>query len=141
MFPRKTSEKEARPPLPNWPSLKPLLPTSSLSLTTLVPSQIVVIRNFWTSTLCKNYVSFLKTLPLVTTPGKPKKGEALRDNDRFSVEDWGFAERLWREGGLGELLGGRWDGNDPWMGEMDGDGHGHAGRELWYVACRAHVMS
>jgi hypothetical protein len=26
--------------------------------------------------------------------GKAEEG----DNDRFSVEDWGFAERLWREG-------------------------------------------
>jgi hypothetical protein len=89
----------------------------------------MLIRNFWTSTLCKNYVSFLKTLPLVTTPGKPKKGDALRVNDRFSIEDWGFAERLWRETGLKEvLLGGE-------GGEEEGEDREREGRrELWYVA-------
>jgi hypothetical protein len=105
-----------------------------LSLTTLVPSQIILIRNFWTSTLCRNYLSFLKTLPLVTTPGKPRKGEALRINDRFKVEDWGFAERLWRETGLRELLL-RGSGRDG-AGEGEdegGDGRGAEGRELWHV--------
>jgi hypothetical protein len=136
----KPSGKEPSPPLPNWPALKPLVPTSSLSLTTLVPFQIVVIRNFWTSTLCKNYVSFLKTLPLVTTPGKPKKGEALRVNDRFSVEDWGFAERLWRDGGLEELLKG---GRDVYAGGEDGDREQDCDwdrdglRKLWYVCLRS----
>lgn len=125
--------KKPPPPLPNWPPLKPLLPTSSLSLTTLVPSQIVIVKNFWTSALCKNYVSFLKTLPLVTTPGRPKKGEALRVNDQFSVEDWGFAEGLWRDMGLGELLLGRGaeDGEDG-DGERQPEEDGR--RELWYVA-------
>jgi hypothetical protein len=125
----KPSEKGPQPPPPNWPPLKPLLPTSSLSLTTLVPSQIMLIRNFWTSTLCKNYVSFLKTLPLVTTPGKPKKGDALRVNDRFSIEDWGFAERLWRETGLKEVL---LDGGGGEEEEEDREREGR--RELWYVA-------
>lgn len=67
-------------------------------------SQIVVIKNFWTGTLCKNYVSFLKTLPLATTPGLPKKGEALRVNDRFQIIDPTFANRLWVETGLRELI-------------------------------------
>src|SRR4051794_28452470 len=89
---------------PDWPNLKPLLPTSDLSLSTLIDSQIVVIRNFWTSTLCNSYVAFLKGLPLTTTPGKPKKGDALRFNDRFQVNDEGFANRLWMETGLRELI-------------------------------------
>lgn len=97
---------------PDWPAFKPILPTSDLSLSTVIDSQILVIRNFWTSTLCKNYVSFLKTLPLSTTPGKPKKGDALRFNDRYQVHDPGFANRLWVEAGLRELLCG---------GESDAD--------------------
>jgi hypothetical protein len=92
------------PRLPDWPVFKPLLPTSDLSLTSLVESQIVVIRNFWTSSLCKNYVSFLSSLPLVTTPGKPKRGDALRVNDRYEVHDPAFANRLWIEAGLRELI-------------------------------------
>lgn len=89
---------------PDWPLLKPLLPPSDLSLATLVPSQIVLIRNFFTSKLCYNYVSFLNNLPLTTTPGKPKKGDALRFNDRFQVLDPGFANRLWLQTGLKELI-------------------------------------
>ena len=42
---------------PNWPPFKPLLPTSDLSLEVVAPNQIVTISNFWTSTLCKTYVS------------------------------------------------------------------------------------
>lgn len=95
--------------LPNWPILKPLLPPSSLSLQTLLPSQIIVIRKFWTTDLCKKYVTFLKTLDLTTT-GRPKKGEALRFNDRFQVNDDNFAHRLWEDTGLRELICGS---NDP----------------------------
>lgn len=106
MPPKKPKQSAATPESapPNWPPFKPLMPSSNLSLQTIVPSQIITIPNFWTSALCKNYVSFLKTLPLTTTPGKPKKGDALRVNDRFRVDDWGFAERLWRETGLKELI-------------------------------------
>ena len=93
-----------QPPAPNWPALKPLPPPSDLSLSTLVESQIILIPNFWTKKLCKNYVAFLGSLPLITTPGKPKKGEALRVNDRFQVMDEAFANRLWLETGLKELI-------------------------------------
>lgn len=90
--------------LPDWPVLYPLPPFEDLSFDTLLSDQILTVSNFWTSTLCRNYVSFLKTLPLTTTPGKPKRGEAVRVNDRFQVQDDAFAERLWRETGLREML-------------------------------------
>jgi len=90
--------------LPNWPTLQPLVPSSDLALTTLVPSQIITISNFWTSTLCRNYVSFLSTLPLATTPGIPKRGDAVRVNDRFQIEDALFAERLWSQTALKVLV-------------------------------------
>jgi len=106
------SASEPDPAPPNWPAFKPLLPASDLSILTIVPSQILTIPNFWTSTLCKNYVSFLKTLPLTTTPGKPKKGDALRFNDRFQVMDWGFANRLWVESGLREMINGNEEGEE-----------------------------
>lgn len=95
------------PPTPDWPAFKPLRSVEDLVLETIVDSQIIVVKNFWTSTLCKNYVSFLKTLPLVTTPGAPKKGEALRVNDRFQCQSEAFANRLWVETGLRELICGR----------------------------------
>lgn len=80
---------------PNWPALHPLIPASDLSLHELLPNQIITVPNLWTATLCKTYVSFLSSLPLTTTPGKPKKGDALRVNDRFQLDDPAFAERLW----------------------------------------------
>lgn len=82
-----------------WPSIPIALgPLQDLSLQHLVPGQIVLIPNFWTSSLCRTYVSFLRGLPLVTTPGKPKRGDAVRVNDRFQVNDAGFAETLWNAG-------------------------------------------
>jgi hypothetical protein len=91
-------------PTPNWPKLHPVLPSSDLSFSVLLEDQILTIPQLWTSTLCKTYVSFLQSLPLVTTPGKPKKGEAVRVNDRFQVDDAAFAERLWRETGLKDMV-------------------------------------
>ena len=93
-------------PKPNWPPLQPLASTSDLSLNTLLPGQIVTIQNLWTSALCRNYVSFLSSLPLATTPNQPKKGDALRVNDRFVIEDSDFAEKLWSSTGLKELVTG-----------------------------------
>ena len=98
-----SKQKEASQP-PKWPLLKPLAPTSDLCLETLLEGQIVIIRNFFTSTLCKNYVTFLSSLPLMTTPGQPKKGDAVRVNDRFQVDDAAFAEELWKTAGLQDLL-------------------------------------
>ncbi|KHJ34922.1 putative oxoglutarate iron-dependent oxygenase [Erysiphe necator] len=89
----------------DWPAFTDqLLPKSSLSPETLLPSQIIVIRKFWTENLCKNYVNFLRTLPLVTTGGKLKKGDAIRFNDRFQINDANFAHRLWTETRLKELI-------------------------------------
>jgi hypothetical protein len=106
---------------PNWPPFSPLIPASDLALENRVPGQIVTIPNFWTSTLCKNYVSFLSSLPLTTTPGKPKKGDAVRVNDRFQIDDPTFAKALWEQTCLkgiveaqsGELWGGDVIGLNP----------------------------
>lgn len=97
-------DKDQEKTRPDWPIFKPLLPLSDLFIETLVPGQIVLIRNLWTATLCKNYVSFLSSLPLVTTPGKPKMGDAVRVNDRFQVDDELFAQRLWKETSLKQLV-------------------------------------
>lgn len=109
---------------PNWPDLKPLVPASDLHLETLLDDQILIIRNLFTATLCKTYVSFLSTLPLVTTPGRPKKDEAVRVNDRFQVHDSAFAERLWSCTALKGLVlgegGGDGAGGLSWGGEVLG---------------------
>jgi hypothetical protein len=108
----------------NWPALRPLVPESELALDAALPGQIITIRNFWSTKLCKDYVTFLSSLPLTTTPGKPKKGDAVRVNDRFQIDDPTFAERLWSETALKNLI----------LGVSENDGLGLDGsqlRELW----------
>ena len=90
--------------VPAWPAFKPPLPVKELAVETLVPEKIVVLKTFWPQSLCRDYVSFLSSLPLATTPGKPKRGEALRVNDRFQVHDDLFARRLWNETGLRDAV-------------------------------------
>ncbi|KAI9831677.1 MAG: hypothetical protein M1819_004743 [Sarea resinae] len=99
-----------------------------LSLTTVLPDQILTIPSLFTSTLCKTYVSFLSSLPFITTPARPKKGDAVRVNDRFQIDDPVFAERLWRETGLKDLIvGGSAEGLD---GGRDGHGDEAEGGEM-----------
>lgn len=95
---------EKRQDVPNWPVIQPVIPASDLELVSLLPDQILTIPRFWTTNLCKAYVTFLSSLPLVTTPGKPKKGDAVRVNDRYQVDDATFAERLWSGTALKELV-------------------------------------
>lgn len=102
----KKSNSDVVPVVPNWPSLQPLVPTEDLSMEVLLKDQIIIIRNLLTSTLCKNYVSFLSSLPLITTPTKPKEGDAVRINDRFEVHDPAFAEQLWSSTALKHLVTG-----------------------------------
>ncbi|KAI9861586.1 MAG: hypothetical protein M1813_005196 [Trichoglossum hirsutum] len=110
--------------LPDWPRLQPLVPPTDLSLQVLLSNQIILIPNLFTPTLCKTYVSFLSALPLSTTPGKPKKGEAVRVNDRFQVDDPAFAKRLWEETAMKDLVLGSGGSEDGGM--TDGER-----RQLW----------
>jgi hypothetical protein len=91
---------------PDWPAFTPLIPEADLALNEVLAKQIVTIPNFWTATLCKTYVAFLSSLPLTTTPGKPKKGDAVRVNDRFQIDDAAFAEKLWNDTALKNLVTG-----------------------------------
>lgn len=104
---------------PDWPFLTPLLPVSDLSLETILPTQVLIIRQLFTSALCRKLIDFFKTsLTLNTTPAKPQKGEAVRVNDRFEVSDESFTERLWGETGLRELVTGK--GRDNTEGSVEG---------------------
>ncbi|KAJ5481294.1 hypothetical protein N7475_000106 [Penicillium sp. IBT 31633x] len=108
-MPSKSQKPDPKPqpkqnPTPNWPPLRPLLPAADLTLTPLLADQVYLIRNLLPASLCKTYVSFLASLPLTTTPGKPKRDEALRVNDRFQIEDGRFAEMLWSTTALKELV-------------------------------------
>ncbi|KAI5922307.1 hypothetical protein F4810DRAFT_711671 [Camillea tinctor] len=93
--------------IPPWPPFRPNLPIIRLEFIAPVPGfhdQITLLRNFWPKSLCRDYVTFLKGLPLTTTPGRPKRGEATRVNDRYQVSDPHFARRLWLETGLREAV-------------------------------------
>ncbi len=89
---------------PSWPAFRPSLPVVDLTPEHLVQDKVVVLRSFFPRSLCRDYVSFLRELPLITTPGKPKRGDAVRVNDRFQIDDPRFADRLWTETGLKNVL-------------------------------------
>jgi hypothetical protein len=89
---------------PDWPAFRPSLPVVELTPESLVQDKIVVLRSFFPRSLCRDYVSFLRELPLITTPGKPKRGEAVRVNDRYQIDDPLFAHRLWTETGLNDAI-------------------------------------
>lgn len=109
----------ARTILPNWPPLKPVLGAADLTIEETLKDQILVVPNLFTSTLCKSYVSFFSNLPLTTTPGKPKKGEATRVNDRFQIEDPLFAQRLWEDTAIKDLVSSYGD-EGLWGGQILG---------------------
>ena len=114
---KERAPESAQAAKPDWPPLSPLVPVSDLTLDTVLEDQIILIRNLFTSSLCRHYVKFLSTLPLVTTPHIAKKGDALRVNDRFRVEDPIFAEHLWSSTGLKDLLT---SSTKRWGGEVCG---------------------
>ena len=99
-----TSTPAAPATTPSWPPFRPSLPVVDLTPEHLVQDKVVVLRSFFPRSLCRDYVSFLRELPLITTPGKPKRGDAVRVNDRFQIDDPRFADRLWTETGLKDVL-------------------------------------
>ncbi|RSM03202.1 hypothetical protein CEP52_007536 [Fusarium oligoseptatum] len=110
----------APPAIPLWPVFKPPLPIVDLSPEPHpLTSKVVLIPSFFPRSLCRDYVAFLKTLPLQTTPGRPKRGEAVRVNDRFQVDSPDFARRLWEETGLKDVLL-EGDVDEQWGGEPVG---------------------
>ncbi|ORY07592.1 hypothetical protein K493DRAFT_310135 [Basidiobolus meristosporus CBS 931.73] len=98
---RKPNEATDSPAL-IWPRLSA---KKSLKLEELMSSQIYVIDHFFTEKECREIIAFseetLKFEPAVKGL-IPKKGEAFRDNDRFSIKDASFAQYLW-DSGIKEL--------------------------------------
>lgn len=104
--PAAAPSNEAPKPTPlSWPRLTPLIPPSDLELRAVLGSEILAIPKLFTTTLCNTYLAFLqKSISLTTTPGKPKRGEAVRVNDRFQITDAGFAKTLWEQSGLKDVV-------------------------------------
>ncbi|KAF4124614.1 P4Hc, partial [Geosmithia morbida] len=129
--PNKTKSKTAASPSqpvastpvpPSWPPFKPHLPVVHLApeLHEATP-MIALIPFFFPKSLCRDYVAFLRTLPMQTTPSRPKRGEAVRVNDRYQIQDPLFASRLWEQTGLKEaILNDNPHLQDLWGGEPVG---------------------
>ncbi|RKP09917.1 hypothetical protein THASP1DRAFT_5433, partial [Thamnocephalis sphaerospora] len=75
----------------------PAIRRKSLNVRVLLPDQVLLIPGFLLPTEAAASVALAGRLPLTPTPA-PKQDEAYRDNWRFSVEDPGYAELLWRAG-------------------------------------------
>ena len=114
----KSDDAETQPRL-NWPPFNKFLSTSTCNVNIVHPNQIITIPQLWSSKQCSRYTSFLSTLPLSTTPAKAKKGDAVRVNDRFQVEDAVFAERLWSETNLKNVVLGTSDTNHLHLTEQE----------------------
>ncbi|KAL7796484.1 hypothetical protein V8C37DRAFT_371853 [Trichoderma ceciliae] len=116
-----STPQTAPPAAPSWPVFKPPLPVVQL-FPELHPTNpnIILVSSFFPRSLCRDYVAFLKTLPLQTTPSRPKKGEAVRVNDRFQLHDAEFARRLWETTGLKEVLLENDTVNELWGGQPMG---------------------
>lgn len=71
----------------------------------IIEDQICVLKGFMTALNCRNYLSFFNqaVAPLLTKPVLPRKGEATRTNERFSVYDPSFAEHLFLNTDLPDL--------------------------------------
>lgn len=89
---------------PAWPALDQLVPSDDLHLEKPYPNQIATVSNLFTRSLCEKYVSFLSKLPLSKTVGIPKEGDAVRVNDRYQVNDPEFAQLLWEQTALKQLI-------------------------------------
>lgn len=115
--PEREGADEARERV-QWPLLRPVLPSYALSLDVLLRTQLVVIPRLLCDELCSTLVRFCtQSLKLETTPGTPKRGEAVRVNDRFQVLDEAFAARLWDETGLRDLLAREEEQGELWTEE------------------------
>ena len=90
----------------SWPAIV-LIPYKPIpKFTTVLASQILTL-NLLSSTFTLQFLSFCQShiAPLLSTTSiKPKKGDAVRFNDRFQVEDANFAESLWRNSGLKQAI-------------------------------------
>ncbi|RAL10906.1 uncharacterized protein BO97DRAFT_348361 [Aspergillus homomorphus CBS 101889] len=126
--PKETQSQIQWPPLPPTPK-SPYFYPSKPTLQPLVDSQIYLIPNFFPQTLCKTYTSFLASLPLVTTPKNPKRGDAVRVNDRFQVQDEGFAAQLWELTALKRCVTGQRNANGE--GNREKEAAGNVNREVW----------
>ncbi|KAJ2501574.1 hypothetical protein GGH96_001778 [Coemansia sp. RSA 1972] len=83
-----------------WPKLRP---KKGLVVAELVTDHIFVIRNLLNQAECDAFIGIADT-QCIPTPGIPKRGEAFRNNARWSIIDSGCAHALWQDTNMARLL-------------------------------------
>ncbi|KAJ1845856.1 hypothetical protein H4S02_003126 [Coemansia sp. RSA 2611] len=110
----KKSAAKPPPPAPTtvaWPKLRP---KKGLVVSEIVADHIFLIRDLLDRAECDAFISIADS-QCVPTPGIPKRGEAFRNNARWSTIDEDCARKLWEDTGMARLLSG-WehaDGKSP----------------------------
>lgn len=68
-----------------------------LEITELEAQQIYIIPNFLHGKECDALIKYFETNlpPKASAGGKPKRGEAFRNNDRQALQDAGLAQEIW----------------------------------------------
>ncbi|KAJ2602108.1 hypothetical protein H4R99_002776, partial [Coemansia sp. RSA 1722] len=74
-----------------------------LAVSELVTGHIFLIRDLLDRAECDGFIKIADE-QCIPTPGIPKRGEAFRNNARWSTIDHGLAQRLWLETGIAKLL-------------------------------------
>lgn len=80
-----------------WPDLP--FPGRELVLKELIADQVLLLPEFFTPKDCARWTAYLESsgsVAMEPSPAVPKRGEAVRSNERFSVQDEAFAARLHR---------------------------------------------
>ncbi|KAJ2571044.1 hypothetical protein GGH95_004190 [Coemansia sp. RSA 1836] len=112
-----SSRAVSRPAMPVcWPKLKP---KRALAVAEIVTGHIFLVPGLLDQDECDSFVKIADE-QCIPTPGVPKRGEAFRNNARWSTTDAECARRLWADTGLARLVS-RWkhpDGKVP-VGLLD----------------------
>ncbi|BGP36920.1 hypothetical protein JCM10449v2_000822 [Rhodotorula kratochvilovae] len=102
----KGKQKPPQPSAAPTPVAWPAIPRPSHPLRLDSPAEgLLTIDDFFPPKTRSAFVAAVSALAL-QPPSAPKKGEATRTNDRFSAQDPAFAQRLWEDSGLADVLEG-----------------------------------
>jgi hypothetical protein len=104
-MPKKKEEKTNTNTKQEKASFPKLQPKGNLEVVQVEANHIYTIPNFLFGKECEAIIQYFEThLPLVATPGIPKKGFAFRNNDRQSLHNPHIANELWKTVGLGDMI-------------------------------------
>ncbi|KAJ1781682.1 hypothetical protein LPJ59_006993, partial [Coemansia sp. RSA 2399] len=95
------ASEQSPPPLTvSWPYLKS---KKGLRVTELVTSHIFLLRDIFDRAECDAFIRIADE-HCIPTPGIPKRGEAFRNNARWSTTSEECAQRVWQDTGMAKVL-------------------------------------